>query len=53
MQAGEAEAAPLELSQSLQGDIESVNKGLMPKDTVDKLKRIQKLAKHLKGELEP
>ncbi|MGH9497758.1 MAG: hypothetical protein ACRD3L_01310 [Terriglobales bacterium] len=43
----------LELSQSLQADIESVNKGLMPKDTIDKLKRIQKLAKHLKGELEP
>jgi hypothetical protein len=43
----------LELSQSLQGDIESVNKGLMPKDTIDKLKRIQKVAKHLKGELEP
>jgi len=43
----------LELSQSLQGDIESVNKGLMPKDMIDKLKRIQKLAKHLRGELEP
>jgi hypothetical protein len=42
----------LELSQSLQGDIESVNKGLMPKDTIEKLKRIQKLAKHLRGELE-
>lgn len=41
----------LELSQSLQGDIESVNKGLMPKDTIEKLKRIQKLAKHLKGSL--
>jgi hypothetical protein len=43
----------LELSQSLQGDIESVNKGLLPKDTIEKLKRIQKVAKHLKGELEP
>lgn len=43
----------LELSQSLQGDIESVNKGLLPKDTLEKLKRIQKLAKHLRGELEP
>jgi len=43
----------LELSQSLQGDIESVNRGLHPKDTIEKLKRIQKLAKHLRGELAP
>jgi hypothetical protein len=43
----------LELSQSLQGDIESVNQGLHPKDTLEKLKRIQKLAKHLRGEIEP
>lgn len=43
----------LELSQSLQLDIESVNRGLHPKDTIEKLKRIQKLAKHLRGEIEP
>jgi hypothetical protein len=43
----------LDLSQSLQADIESVNQGLHPKDTIEKLKRIQKLAKHLRGELEP
>jgi hypothetical protein len=43
----------LELSQSLQPDIESVNHGLLPKDTPEKLKRIQKLAKHLHGELVP
>ena len=43
----------LELSQSLQLDIESVNQGLHPKDTIEKLKRIQKLAKHLRGEIEP
>lgn len=43
----------LELSQSLQADIESVNRGVLPKDTIDKLKRIQKLAKHLRGEIEP
>ena len=43
----------LELSQSLQGDIESVNHGLHPKDTIEKLKRIQKLAKHLRGEIAP
>ena len=43
----------LELSQSLQTDIESVNHGVLPKDTLEKLKRIQKLAKHLRGELAP
>ena len=43
----------LELSQSLQLDIESVNRGLHPKDTIEKLKRIQRLAKHLRGEIEP
>ena len=43
----------LELSQSLQADIESVNHGLHPKDTGEKLKRIQKLAKHLRGEIAP
>jgi hypothetical protein len=43
----------LELSQSSQLDIESVNRGLHPKDTIEKLKRIQKLAKHLRGEIEP
>jgi hypothetical protein len=43
----------LELSQTLQADIDSVNRGLHPKDVVDKLKRIQKLAKHMRGEIEP
>lgn len=43
----------LDLSQSLQSDIESVNRGMLPKDTIDKLKRIQKLAKHLRGEIAP
>jgi hypothetical protein len=41
----------LELSQSLQPDMESVNHGLLPKDTIDKLKRIEKLSKRLRGEL--
>jgi hypothetical protein len=41
----------LELSQSLQMDIEQVNHGLLPKDTLEKLKRIEKLSKHLRGEL--
>jgi hypothetical protein len=41
----------LELSQSLQGDVESLNRGLFPKDITDKLKRIEKLSKHLRGEI--
>jgi hypothetical protein len=42
-----------ELSQSLQLDIESVNQGILPKDLSAKLKRIEKLAKHLRGEITP
>src|SRR5262249_31936263 len=41
----------LELSQSLQPDMQSVNHGLLPKDTIDKLKRIEKLSKRMRGEL--
>jgi len=43
----------LELSQSLQPDIESLSRGLLPKDLVDKLKRIEKLSKRLRGEIAP
>jgi hypothetical protein len=43
----------LELSQSLQPDIESVNHGILPKDTIEKLRHIEKVAKHLRGELTP
>ena len=41
----------LELSQSLQPDMESVNHGILPKDTIEKLKRIEKLSKRLRIEL--
>ena len=43
----------LQLSQSLQSDIESVNHGLLPRDTIKKLKRIEKLSRHLRSELAP
>ncbi len=43
----------LELSQSVQPDIDSVNHGLLPKDTLEKLKRIEKLSKHLRSQLAP
>jgi hypothetical protein len=41
----------LELSRSVQLDIDSVNRGLLPKDTIDKLKRIEKLSKHLRSQV--
>ncbi len=43
----------LELSQSLQPDIDSINHGLLPKETIQKLRRIEKLAKHLRTEISP
>lgn len=43
----------LELSQSLQPDIDYINRGLLPKDTLEKLKRIEKLSKHLRSQLAP
>lgn len=41
----------LELSESLQPDIQSVNRGILPKDTIAKLKRIEKISKQLRSEL--
>jgi hypothetical protein len=43
----------LELSQSIQSDFESVNRGLLPKDIIEKLKRIEKLSKHLRRQIAP
>ena len=42
-----------DLIQNLQRDIDSVNRGLLPKDTVSKLKRIEKLARQLRREIAP
>ncbi|HVI08816.1 MAG TPA: hypothetical protein VND65_11030 [Candidatus Binatia bacterium] len=50
--AGEAKELA-DLSQTLPADIDATNHGLLPKDTIEKLKRIQKLAKQLRGELNP
>jgi hypothetical protein len=48
------EAAELaSLAQSVRPDIDSVARGVLPKDGLDKLKRIEKIAKHLRGELAP
>jgi hypothetical protein len=43
----------LELSQSLQPDIDDVNRGILPKETLEKLKRIEKLSKRLRSQLAP
>jgi hypothetical protein len=40
-----------DLSASLMADIDQVNRGLLPKDVVEKLKRIEKLSKRLRTEL--
>jgi hypothetical protein len=42
-----------DLAKSLPADMDQVNHGLLPKDTVDKLKRIEKLSKHLRSEINP
>ena len=42
-----------DLSQSIPHDIDSANKGVLPKDVLEKLKRIEKISKHLRGELAP
>jgi hypothetical protein len=41
----------LQLSQSLQPDIKDVTHGMLPEDTIAKLKRIEKLSKNLRKEL--
>lgn len=40
-------------AQMIPADVASVSKGTMPKDVLDKLKRIEKLSKHLRSELNP
>jgi len=42
-----------DLANSLPGDMDRVSHGLLPKDTVEKLKRIEKLSKHMRGEINP
>jgi hypothetical protein len=41
------------LADSMPSDIAQILQGKLPKDTADKLKRIEKLSKHLRGELNP
>jgi hypothetical protein len=43
----------LELSQSVQSDIDALGRGLLSKNLVDRLKRIEKLSKRLRTEISP
>ena len=49
-----SEAAELrDLADALTPAIDQVSKGMMPKDLSDNLKRIEKLAKHLRSDVNP
>ena len=41
------------LAQDISQDIDALNRGLLPKDTVTKLKRVEKLAKRLRKGIAP
>jgi hypothetical protein len=40
------------LAQSIPGDVKSVSRGTLPKDLLERLKKIEKLSKHLRSELD-
>jgi hypothetical protein len=40
-------------AQTIPSDMADVRKGMLPKDVIEKLKQIEKLSKHLRGELNP
>jgi hypothetical protein len=42
-----------QLAQTIPADVTSVRQSMFPKDLTQKLKRIEKLSKHLRGELAP
>jgi hypothetical protein len=41
------------LAQTIPADVSSIQQGLLPKDTSEKLKQIEKLSKHLRSEIKP
>lgn len=43
----------LDLSQSVQPDIQALSRGLLAKNLADRLKRIEKLSKQLRNEIAP
>ncbi|HEY1679658.1 MAG TPA: hypothetical protein VGG04_18215 [Candidatus Sulfotelmatobacter sp.] len=40
-------------AQTIPKDVSGVRQGTLPKDVIEKLKKIEKLSKHLRGELNP
>jgi len=42
-----------DLSSSIQGDLQKLQKGVLTKDLHDKLKKLEKLAKRLRQDVEP
>ena len=40
-------------AQTIPADVDSVRKGMLPKDVIQKLKQIEKLSKRLRSELNP
>lgn len=40
-------------AQTIPSDVESIRKGMLPKDVIQKLKQIEKLSKRLRSELNP
>jgi len=40
-------------AQSIPSDVESIKKGMLPKDVLQKLKQIEKLSRRLRSELNP
>ena len=40
------------LTQSIPPDVATIQRGILPKDVLEKLKQIEKLSKHLRSELE-
>lgn len=50
----EREARELaDLAATVPADVEQLKKGLLPKDVLDKLKRIEKLSKQLRSQVQP
>ncbi len=41
------------LAQTIPADVSRIQQGLLPKDTSEKLKQIEKLSKHLRSEITP
>jgi hypothetical protein len=41
------------LAQTIPSDVASLQQGILPKDTIEKLKQIEKLSKHLRSAMNP